>query len=337
MRKGRRLPGFIGDGSHSASSSFAAIGNRAGMKCAASQTADNNGVGGGGDSNSNGRPFSAPRSSEDVLSAAASKKLSASFIMKSVDESSRSAAVGGGGGGYASSTSSSSEPGTVCIIESVDGIKEFEEFDLKEISSNIQIRRSRIFLLMEEVRRLRIEQRLKGGESTPSQELAEEKFVSALPFLPPLEENTLNLYYYVYVLVLILAIVFGGIIAPFLEVKLGVGGASYEDWIESIHLPSQMAQVDPIVASFCGGAVGVLSALLLVEVNNFKKQIKCRCHYCKGTGYLLCGNCVGTGTVAATGRGCIYCARSGKVMCTGCLCTGKLLATEHDPRIDPFD
>ena len=29
-------------------------------------------------------------------------------------------------------------------------------------------------------------------------------------------------------------------------------------------------QVDPIVASFTGGAVGVLSMLLLVEVNNAK-------------------------------------------------------------------
>lgn len=44
-----------------------------------------------------------------------------------------------------------------------------------------------------------------------------------------------------------------------------------------MNLPSQLAQVDPIVASFCGGAVGVLSALLLVEVNNIKKQQKNRC------------------------------------------------------------
>lgn len=29
-------------------------------------------------------------------------------------------------------------------------------------------------------------------------------------------------------------------------------------------------------------------------------------------------------------------AAAGKVMCTGCLCTGKQFASEHDPRIDPF-
>ena len=32
-----------------------------------------------------------------------------------------------------------------------------------------------------------------------------------------------------------------------------------------MHLPQQLAQVDPIVASFCGGAVGVLSTLMVVE------------------------------------------------------------------------
>ena len=48
-----------------------------------------------------------------------------------------------------------------------------------------------------------------------------------------------------------------------------------------MHLPAQLAEVDPIVASFCGGAVGVLSTLLVVEVNNAKLQAKTRCVYCE--------------------------------------------------------
>lgn len=48
-----------------------------------------------------------------------------------------------------------------------------------------------------------------------------------------------------------------------------------------MHLPGQLADVDPIVASFCGGAVGVLSALLVVEVNNAESQAKRRCIYCE--------------------------------------------------------
>lgn len=39
---------------------------------------------------------------------------------------------------------------------------------------------------------------VQGGEVPPAQELAEEKFLSALPFLPPLTEKTLNNYYTFY-------------------------------------------------------------------------------------------------------------------------------------------
>lgn len=66
-----------------------------------------------------------------------------------------------------------------------------------------------------------------------------------------------------------------------------LAGTSYEQFIRSMHLPAQLAQVDPIVASFCGGAVGVLSTLLVVEVNNAKLQAKTRCVYCEVRAQLL--------------------------------------------------
>lgn len=44
------------------------------------------------------------------------------------------------------------------------------------------------------------------------------------------------------------------------------------------------SQVDPIVASFSGGAVGVISSLMVVEINNVKQQEHKRCKYCLGTG-----------------------------------------------------
>lgn len=47
---------------------------------------------------------------------------------------------------------------------------------------------------------------------------------------------------------------------------------------------SDFSQVDPIVASFSGGAVGVISALMLIEANNVKQQEKKRCKYCHGSG-----------------------------------------------------
>ncbi|GLC47516.1 hypothetical protein PLESTB_001763400 [Pleodorina starrii] len=228
------------------------------------------------------------------------------------------------------------DPENFCIIENSETVKDFANLQLDEISQNIQSRRNRIFLLMEEVRRLRIQQRLKGAETSKEQELSQEKFVSALPFLPPLSEKTLNTYYTAYASMVAGIIAFGALVAPILEVKLGLGGTSYLEFVQSMHLPRQLAQVDPIVASFCGGAVGVLSALLVVEMSNIEKQQKNRCFYCDGTGYLMCGHCVGSGLDPVTKSLCPYCAGSSKVMCTSCLCTGKQLATEHDPRIDPF-
>ena len=57
-----------------------------------------------------------------------------------------------------------------------------------------------------------------------AQELAQEKFNSVLPFLPPLEEKTLSQYYWIYVGLVAAIITFGGLASPILEVKLGLGG-----------------------------------------------------------------------------------------------------------------
>ncbi|XP_020690854.2 protein ORANGE-LIKE, chloroplastic-like [Dendrobium catenatum] len=85
-----------------------------------------------------------------------------------------------------------------------------------------------------------------------------------------------------------------------LELKLGLGGTSYEDFIQSMHLPLQLSQVDPIISSFSGGAVGVISALMLIEVNNVEQQQKKRCKYCHGAGYLACARCAASGVCAST-------------------------------------
>lgn len=210
----------------------------------------------------------------------------------------------------------------------------------------------------------------------------DEDFPSSIPFFPPITEKTINLYQRFYAITVAAIIAFGGIIAPVLEVHLGIGGepafrfywqsclgrhliphptplvpggwnivawlqqqkqlwsrpgcwplcprlglerherqlcsfpwrghcallstlppacccttfhaphhcsplpslsslpttthagASYNDFIRGMHLPTQLAQVDPIVASFCGGGVGVLTALLIVEINNAKMQVR---------------------------------------------------------------
>ena len=221
-------------------------------------------------------------------------------------------------------------PENFCIIESRESVKSFSDMQNSELEMNIQSRQNKIFLLMEEVRRLRIQQRIRNGTS----EADDESYPSFIPFFPPVNEKTLKLYTNLYGLTVAAIILFGGLVAPTIQVKLGIGGKSYADFISSVHLPPQLADVDPIVASFCGGAVGVLTSLLIVEKNNIKLQAKQKCIYCKGTGYLTCGACLGSGV--EDGCRCATCSGSGKVMCTACFCTGKQLATEHDPRVDPF-
>ncbi|KGN48271.1 protein ORANGE-LIKE, chloroplastic [Cucumis sativus] len=245
-----------------------------------------------------------------------------------------------------------------CIIEGPETVQDFVQMQFQEIQDNIRSRRNKIFLLMEEVRRLRIQQRLKNLKPIDENDIEEANEMpdipSSIPFLPHVTPKTLKQQYLTSLSVIWGIIVFGGLIAPTLELKLGLGGTSYEDFIRNMHLPMQLSQVDPIVASFSGGAVGVISALMLIEANNVEQQEKKRCKYCHGTGYLACARCSSSGVClsadpislsASSSRPlrmpktqrCLNCSGAGKVMCPTCLCTGMLMASEHDPRFDPFD
>nr|CAD1844923.1 unnamed protein product [Ananas comosus var. bracteatus] len=254
-------------------------------------------------------------------------------------------------------TTAATDPASFCIIEGPETVQDFAKMDLQEIQDNIRSRRNKIFLQMEEVRRLRIQQRIKSAELGILNEEQENElpdFPSFIPFLPPLTPANLKMYYISCFSMIAGIIIFGGLLAPTLELKLGLGGTSYADFIRSVHLPMQLSQVDPIVASFSGGAVGVISALMVVEINNVKQQEHKRCKYCLGTGYLACARCSSTGAVvliepistvnggdrplsAPRTQRCSNCSGAGKVMCPTCLCTGMAMASEHDPRIDPFD
>ncbi|KAJ1279394.1 hypothetical protein BS78_04G152900 [Paspalum vaginatum] len=239
-----------------------------------------------------------------------------------------------------------------CIIEGPETIEDFVQMQSQEIQDNIKSRRNKIFLLMEEVRRLRVQQRIRTSESqgAGSEENEMPEIPSTIPFMPHASPKTMKQLYITSFSIISGIIIFGGLVAPVLELKLGLGGTSYEDFIRTLHLPLQLSQVDPIVASFSGGAVGVISALMLVEVRNVRQQEKKRCTYCHGTGYLPCARCSASGMSLNTkqfslsshnmwsmnGR-CQNCSGARKVMCPTCLCTGMAMASEHDPRIDPFD
>ncbi|CAA6669781.1 unnamed protein product [Spirodela intermedia] len=229
------------------------------------------------------------------------------------------------------------KPTALCIIEGPETVQDFAKMELQEIQDNIKSRRNKIFLHMEEVRRLRIQQRIKNAELGIFEEKQENEipdFPSFIPFLPPLTPANLKVYYVTCFSIISGIIFFGGLLAPALELKLGIGGTSYADFIRSVHLPMQLSQVDPIVASFSGGRLV--------------------CYYFVNAGYLACARCSSTGSIVLvepvsavnsfdqplmpprTER-CLNCSGSGKVMCPTCLCTGMAMASEHDPRIDPFD
>jgi len=241
----------------------------------------------------------------------------------------------------------------------------YKYMDLPTIMSNITERKTKVFLLLEEMRRLKIqerkrrsqlkrlgtaEQQMLAGDALAEEELLpqESPFRSAIPLLPDLNEAKVTDYYRFYAGAVAFIIIMGGLVAPTAELYIGLNGTSYAAFIEAMHLPSQLAQVDPIVASFTGGAVGVLSALMAVEINNVKKQIEQRCPYCSGSGYLTCMACSGTGKIhepatadaasasSAEARECETCSGTGKVLCVSCLGTGMIFATEHDIRLDPF-
>ncbi|CAL1390928.1 unnamed protein product [Linum trigynum] len=72
-----------------------------------------------------------------------------------------------------------------CIIEGPETVQK----ELQQIQANIRSRRNRIFLHIEEVRRLRIQQSIKSAElgisdGEPETDLLD--FPSSIPFLPPL-------------------------------------------------------------------------------------------------------------------------------------------------------
>lgn len=246
--------------------------------------------------------------------------------------------------GAARDSDSQALPENYCIIEGRNSVVDFADMQAGEIAQNIESRRQRLFLLMEELRRLRVQQRVKTIGLDDDEVKETREFESVIPGFPVLTEDSVKDYRIYWGAAVGFLLLFGGLIAPMAEVKLGLGGTSYAEFIDSVHLPAQLAQVDPIVASFTGGAVGAISAFFVIEIQNVKEQRKKICMYCKGSGYLQCAECSTSNRpgrlidpTSNTRCICPTCSGTAKVMCTSCLCTGMALATEHDPRIDPFD
>ena len=64
-----------------------------------------------------------------------------------------------------------------------------------------------------------------GGERSKVEEVKEDQYPSVVPFLPPLTDDTIRQYWTFYLSAVAVIITFGAILAPALELHLGMGGA----------------------------------------------------------------------------------------------------------------
>ncbi|GFQ06526.1 hypothetical protein PHJA_002796600 [Phtheirospermum japonicum] len=111
---------------------------------------------------------------------------------------------------------------------------------LQEIQDNNRSKRYKIFLRMEELRRLRVQQRIKSMEFIPDEENEMPEIPSSTSFLPHVTSKSVKQLYITSFIFIIGTIIFGGLVAPILELKLGLGGTSYEDFIRNMHLPMRL-------------------------------------------------------------------------------------------------
>lgn len=80
------------------------------------------------------------------------------------------------------------------IIESRETAGRLEDLDDAEVDTGIQRRRQKVFLLLEEIRRLRLQQTVRStfNREVEAERDRDHQFRSAIPFLPPLRRRTLR-------------------------------------------------------------------------------------------------------------------------------------------------
>ena len=127
---------------------------------------------------------------------------------------------------------SKSLPENYCIIEGRNSVVDFADMQVEEIAMNIESRRQRVFLLMEELRRLRVQQRVKTIGSEDADVEPKREFESVIPGFPVLTEDSVQDYRIYWRVAVGILLLFGGLIAPVAEVKLGLGGTSYAEFID---------------------------------------------------------------------------------------------------------
>lgn len=83
-----------------------------------------------------------------------------------------------------------------------------------------------------------------------------------------------------------------------------------------------MQEVEGFSQAFVGGAIGVMSVALYVEIRKITEKNLEGCPYCLGNGVILCGVCVGSGML--NGSACPNCDTNGHITCINCKGDGRV-------------
>jgi len=83
------------------------------------------------------------------------------------------------------------------------------------------------------------------------------------------------------------------------------------------------------VNGFIGGSVGVIGTVASTMIKKEQVKDRLKCNYCAGSGQIVCGHCLGTGTISVKGEDgvlssvtCANCEGSGTVVCINCQGSG---------------
>lgn len=89
------------------------------------------------------------------------------------------------------------------------------------------------------------------------------------------------------------------------------------------------------IDGFIGGSVGVVGTVTAMIVKKSQVKERLKCTYCDGTGKILCGKCLGRGTVQTKDESgqwvmtpCTNCESSGTVVCINCQGSGLAVPDE---------
>mmetsp|Transcript_2172 Transcript_2172/g.6935 ORF Transcript_2172/g.6935 Transcript_2172/m.6935 type:complete len:146 (-) Transcript_2172:283-720(-) len=114
------------------------------------------------------------------------------------------------------------------------------------------------------------------------------------------------------------------------------GGSSFREALQAaganvVFERGALRILDPDLAAFVGGAVGVIGTLESIMSRRRAVRERLTCVYCDGAGTLTCGVCVGSGRNSA-GMPCVNCNGLGKVACVSCQGSGNsvLLASDRN-------